>query len=57
MIEKIGNKYCVLHGHPRKEGSKTDMPMGTIIKCFDTYEEALAMHRAITISQTKEGNK
>ena len=51
MIEKRGNKWCAVHGHPQKSGSKTDKPKGSIIKCFDTYAEAKRMHTAIIISQ------
>jgi hypothetical protein len=51
MVVKKGNKYCVVHGSPKKKGSKTDKPKGTIIKCFDTESEALKMHRAIEISK------
>jgi len=47
MVRKRGNKWCVLHGHPKKKGSKTDKPMGSVIKCFSTKKEAMAMHRAI----------
>jgi len=46
-VEKIGNEWCVVHGHPKKPGSKTDKPKGTVIKCFPTKKEAEAMHRAI----------
>lgn len=38
---------CVVHGHAKKKGSKTDKPKGTAIKCFKTRKEALAMHAAI----------
>ena len=54
MVVKRGNKWCVIHKHPRKKGSKTDKPVGTVIKCFDTKEEADAMHKAILISQNKK---
>ena len=54
MIRKRGNKWCVLHGHPKKAGSKTDKPPGTIIKCFKTKAEAQAMHRAILMSQARK---
>lgn len=55
MIKHIeGKGYCVLHAHKQKEGSKTDKPAGSIIKCFDTKEEAMAMHQAIIISQQKD---
>jgi len=46
-VERRGKKWCVVHGHPKKAGSKTDKPEGSIIKCFDTKKEADAMHRAI----------
>lgn len=64
MVVKKGNKWCVVHGHPQKEGSKTDKPVGSVIKCFPfeegneesekrAKEQALKMHRAILISQQK----
>ena len=55
MIVKRGKKWCVAHGSPKKPGSKTDKPKGTIIKCFDTKAEAEAMHRAIMAN--KKGKK
>lgn len=59
MVKKRGNKYCVLHGHPKKKGSKTDRPLGSVIKCFNTEKEARAMHTAILMSQkkSKKSNK
>lgn len=57
MVKKVGppNKpWCVVHGHPKKAGSKTDKPEGSIIKCFRYKEQAEAMHRAILASQAKE---
>lgn len=57
MVRKVNGKWCVLHGHPMKPGSKTDKPIGSIIKCFPGTEEgkekALAMHAAIIISQAR----
>jgi len=61
MIEKRGNAWCVVHGHPQKPGSKTDKPEGTPIKCYeftpgDKGSEARAkskaekLHAAIIIS-------
>ena len=38
-IEKRGNQWCVVHCHGEEAGE--------VIKCFDTREEAEAMHRAI----------
>lgn len=38
-VVKRGEKWCVIHCHGEEEGE--------IIKCFDTKEEAEAMHRAI----------
>lgn len=60
-VVKKGERWCVVHGSPQKEDSKTDKPEGSIIKCFKTKEEADAMHKAITISKIKgkamlEGN-
>lgn len=57
MVVKRGDKYCVIHSHPEKPGSKTDKPAGSIIKCFDTKEEAERMHMAILISQQKQKSK
>lgn len=54
-VVKRGDKWCVIHGHPQKPGSKTDEPIGSIIKCFPTKEQADAMHKAIIISQKKRG--
>jgi hypothetical protein len=53
MVVKKGNKWCVVHGHPKKRGSKRDKPKGTIIKCFKTKKEAERMHKAILASQAK----
>ncbi len=47
MIKKVKGGYGVFHAHPKKAGSKTDKPKGTLIKKFATKKEALAMHRAI----------
>lgn len=47
MIEKRGSKWCVIHGHPKKVGSKVDKPKGSVIHCFTTKKAALAQHRAI----------
>jgi len=65
MVRKRGSKWCVLHGHPQKPGSKTDKPVGSVIKCFPFKEgdkasearakkKAEAMHQAIIISQQNE---
>lgn len=56
MVKKRGDKWCVVHAHPQKTGSKTDKPMGTTIKCFDKKKDADAMHAAIIISQNKRKN-
>jgi hypothetical protein len=58
-VERRGNAYCVVHGHPMKPGSKTDKPEGTAIKCYSIEEfgeagarkKANAMHYAIAMSQ------
>ena len=55
-VEKRGNKWCVVHGHPKKPGSKTDKPEGSIIKCFPTKAEADAMHKAI-MANNEEGDE
>jgi hypothetical protein len=59
MVKKVGNQWCVLHAHPQKEGSPTDKPAGTPIKCWSVKEfgddgakkRAVAMHRAIQFSE------
>jgi hypothetical protein len=38
-VVKRGDKWCVIHCHGEEEGE--------VIKCFETEEEAQAMHRAI----------
>jgi hypothetical protein len=65
MIEKRGNRWCVVHGHPQKAGSERDKPKGAVIKCFpftpgDKESEASArlkanaMHKAILASQAEQ---
>lgn len=64
MVRKRGDAWCVVHGHPRKPGSKTDKPIGSVIKCFpftpgNADSEAMAkakaerMHRAILANQNR----
>lgn len=59
MIAKRDNCYCVLHGHPKKLGSKTDKPKGSVIKCFcgpnmkANLKKAQGMHYAIRKSQKR----
>lgn len=53
-VEKRGDKYCVVHGHAQKEGSDTDKPKGSVIKCFDNAKDAYAMHSAIVHSQERQ---
>jgi len=59
FVVKRGEKWCVVHGHPQKPGSKTDKPEGAIIKCYPGTPEgkkhAEAMHKAIIISKIKRG--
>ena len=59
FVVKKGDKWCVVHGHPKKPGSKTDKPEGSIIKCFpgtpEGKKQAEAMHKAIIISKIKRG--
>lgn len=54
-VVKRGDQWCVVHGHPKKPGSKTDKEPGTPIHCFPTKEEAEAMHKAIIVSEIKRG--
>ena len=51
MVVKRGNRWCVVHGSPKRPGSKTDKPRGTVIKCFTSKEEAQKMHTAILLSK------
>ena len=44
-VEKIGDKWCVVHCHGPDAGKP--------IKCFDSKEEAEAMHRAIMANKAK----
>lgn len=57
MVVKRNGRWCVIHSHPRKPGSKTDKPKGAIIHCYSGGEEghkkAQKMHVAILISQGK----
>jgi len=45
----------VVHGHPRKKGSKRDKPKGSPIKCYTGDKKGLkkarAMHYAIMMSK------
>ena len=58
-VEKRGGYWCVLHGHPKNPGSKTDKPIGTPIKCYSiakygeegARKRAYAMHYAIQKSE------
>jgi len=54
-IAKRGDKWCVLHGHPQKPGSKTDKPAGSVIACHDSKKDAIAQHVAIMMSQKRRG--
>jgi len=56
-VVKRGNKWCVIHAHPQKTGSKTDKPLGSVIKCFPTKQQAVKMHTAIVISQARAAGK
>jgi adenine-specific DNA methylase len=52
-VRKKGNQWCVVHGHPKKSGSKTDKPEGSVIKCHPTKEAAERHHKKIIIEQKK----
>jgi len=54
MIEKRGSKWCVIHGHPKKKGSKRDKPKGSVISCHTTKKAALAQHRAVMASKKRK---
>ena len=52
----------MVHGHPKKAGSKRDKPIGSIIKCYEfskskkgsearAKRKAFAMHQAIVRNQ------
>jgi len=45
-VVKRGEKWCVIHCHGEEEGD--------VIKCFDTKEEAEAMHRAIQANASEK---
>lgn len=52
-VVQRGSQWCVVHGHPKKAGSKTDKPKGSVIKCFASRARAMAMHTAIRLSQLR----
>ena len=43
VVEKRGNKWCVIHCHGKEAGK--------IIACHDTKKKAEAQHRAIQVSK------
>jgi len=51
MVVRRGDKWCVIHAHPKKAGSKTDKPEGSVIKCFRSKKDAIKMHQAILFSE------
>lgn len=59
MVVKRGNSWCVVHAHPKKEGSTTDKAPGTAIECYSiakygnegARKKANAMHYAIVMSE------
>ena len=61
MVTIESDRACVRHAHAQKAGSKTDKPVGTVIKCylFSTYgrkkaiEKAHALHYAIVMSERR----
>lgn len=59
MVKQKGRCVCVVHGHAKKKGSKTDKAKGANIKCYcgksmkDNWRKARAMHYAITRSQAR----
>lgn len=63
MIRYIaGRGYCVVHAHPKKPGSKTDKPIGTIIHCYpgkksdkSALRKAIKLHYAIKMSEKRRG--
>lgn len=58
MVKIYPDKACVVHGHPKKAGSKRDKPKGTVIKCYsfskygrkEAINKAHKMHYAIVKS-------
>lgn len=56
-VEKRGSKYCTVHGHPKKAGSKTDKPPGSVIACHDTRKEAESQRTAIRLSKLRKRGK
>ena len=53
-VVKRGRKWCTVHGSPRKKGSKTDKPKGSVIACFPTKKAAMRQHRAISMSKARK---
>lgn len=62
MVEVYSDRACVVHAHVQRQGSKTDKPAGTPIKCYSFQEEggreqaikkAYAMHTAIMESEMR----
>jgi len=59
VVKILQDRACVVHAHPRKQGSKIDKAPGTPIKCFtfakygkaEAVRRAYAMHAAIASSQ------
>lgn len=50
MVKKLNGKWCVVHAHPKRPGSKTDKPPGTP----EGKRKADAMHTAILLSQQRQ---
>ena len=59
MVKIYDDRACVEHAHAMKEGSKTDKPIGTPIKCYyfsahgkeEAIRKANKMHFAISQSE------
>jgi hypothetical protein len=57
MIVKRGDKWCVIHAHKKKPGSKRDKPKGTAIGCHKAKKAAIDQHQAIQASKARKGKK
>lgn len=62
MVKIYEDRACVVHAHTQRQGSETDKPAGTPIKCYYFDEEggkasavkkAYAMHTAIMESEMR----
>jgi hypothetical protein len=57
MTIRKTNGFAVVHGHPKKKGSKRDKPKGSIIAKHKTKKEAVKQHQAIMASKRRRGER